>query len=169
MPKSEDKIQLDFNTNLSFAQELRETPLGSGRFLPASKTIAYPDVKGTAKIRFSPDFYSLDIELNIVGDLTGDQEVTLSHMHLDDTSKTGPLTVELYPNKKAEVKMKKCKEFNLKLTITNDDVIPRRGADYTTNTIASLYNAVRGGNLYIDAHGGGKYLLGMLRGQFYLV
>lgn len=162
------KLQLDFDVILSFAQELRETPLGSGIFLPASNTITDPGVIGKAKFHFSPDFLTLDVELTISGDLLGDHAITLAHLHLDGADKTGPLTVSLYPNDKAVVKIKKNSQFNLKIRLTNSDVIPRNNENFSTNTIASLYGAVRGNNLYVDAHGSGDYLLGMIRGQVYM-
>jgi hypothetical protein len=162
-----NKLQLEFHVPLSFAQELRETPIDSGIFLPASNTIADPGVKGSAHLRFSPDFLTLDVELNISGDLTGDHIVTLAHLHLDDASKTGPLTVSLYPNNKAVTEIKKNKRFVLNIKLTNDDIVPRNNDSFSTNTICSLYNAVRGNNLYVDTHGSGDYLLGMIRGQIY--
>jgi hypothetical protein len=163
----ETGIQLKFETILSFAQELRETPLGSKHFLPASNTILDPEVFGFAKLCFSPDFYTLDVSLKILGNLVGDREITLAHLHLDDASATGPLTVSLYPNDKAQVKFNE-KEFCLEFQLTNDDIIPRRNDnDFKTNTILSLYNAILGRNLYVDAHGKGDYLLGMIRGQLY--
>ena len=170
MSKSEEipKLQLEFDVVLSFFQELRITSIKPPRFLPASNTIADPGVIGKAKLRFSQDFRTLDVELNVSGDLSGNHAITLSHLHLDDASKTGPLTVSLYPNKKAVVKTIKNRQFNLKIQLTNSDVIPRKGEDFSTNTIASLYNAVRGNNLYVDVHGSGDYALGMLRGQIYL-
>jgi hypothetical protein len=170
MPKSDKDrhLQLEFETILSFAQELRETPLGSGCFLPASETIADPHVRGTSKLVFSPDFTILDVEVHVSGDLSGDHSITLSHLHLDDASATGPLTVSLYPNDKAEVKLRKDRHFDLKIQLTNSDVIPRsNNNNFNTNTIASLYHAIRGYNLYVDVHGSGDYLLGMLRGQLY--
>lgn len=158
---------LQFSTVLSFAQELRETPLGSGRFLPASKTIADPHAKGICELEFSEDFKTLILKLKIKGDLIGDNKITLSHLHLDNASATGPLTVSLYPNKKAETKIKK-DEFSLKIKLNNEDIIPRNNNNnFSTNTIASLYYAIKGYNLYVDVHGKGDYLLGMLRGQFY--
>src|SRR5438874_3338320 len=114
---NKDEIQLDFSTVLSFAQELRETPLGSEFFLPASNTIADPHVKGTCHLRFSENFLTLDLELKISGDLSGDREITLSHLHLDDASATGPLTVSLYPNEKAVVRTKKNRQFSLKIKL----------------------------------------------------
>lgn len=170
MSKTENKprIQLTFETELSFAQELRETPLGSQHFLPASNTILDPHVKGISKLCFSPDFYTLDLELEITGDLVGDREITLAHLHLDDASATGPLTVSFYPNDKAQVTIKEDKQFKLKIQLTNNDIIPRKNNnDFSTNTILSLYNAILGRNLYVDAHGKGDYLLGMIRGQLY--
>jgi len=170
MPQSDKKpeLQLEFETVLSFAQELRE--MAPEHFVPASNTIADPQLKGTAKLRFSKDFSTLDVEIKVSGDLSGDQAITLSHLHLDDASATGPLTVELYPNKNAIVKTKKNRQFNLKITLTNSNIIPRQNRNnFNTNSIASLYNAIRGNNLYADVHGGGDYLLGMLRGQFYII
>ncbi len=168
MSHSDISIQLEFDVNLSFAQELRETFVDSGIFLPASNTILDPELKGHANLRFSPDFKTLDIKLDVSGDLSGDHAVTLVHLHLDDSSKTGPLTVSLYPNDKAKTETKKHKHFVLKIRLTNDDVIPRNNDNFSTNTIASLYNVARNNNLYIDAHGSGDYLLGMIRGQLYL-
>lgn len=173
MPRSieKTKLQLDFNVIMSFAQELRATPLAPGSFEPASNTIADPNLKGTVKLHFSQDLSHLDIELDICGDLSGDRTISMAHIHLDDASKTGPLTVVLYINDgtddKGIVKIKKDKNFNLKVKITNSDIIPRSNDDYSTNTIASLYNAIKVNNLYIDAHGTGDYALGMLRGQIY--
>lgn len=159
--------QFHFSTVLSFAQELREKPLGSGHFFPASNSIADPHAKGTCELDFSEDFKTLTLKLKIKGDLIGDNKITLSHLHLDDASATGPLTVSLYPNKKAETKVKS-DEFSLKIKLTNDDIIPRNNDNnFSTNTIASLYNAIKGYNLYVDVHGKGDYLLGMLRGQFF--
>lgn len=163
-----NELQLEFSTILSFAQELRETPFGSGHFFPASNTITDPDVKGKCYLRFSEDFLTLDLKLKIFGDLSGDHKIILSHLHLDDASATGPLTVSLYPNDKAVVKTKKNRKFSLKIKLTNDDIIPRNNKNnFSTNTIISLYNAIRGNNLYVDVHGPGDYILGMLRGQFY--
>lgn len=165
MSKSYKKTELQFFTILSFAQELRETPLGSGYFIPASNTIPDPQSKGICKLYFSEDFETLRLKLKIYGN----QKIILSHLHLDDPSATGPLTVSLFPNKKAIIKNKNNNNFSLKIELTNDDVIPRNNKNnFSTNTIASLYNAIRGNNLYVDVHGEGDYLLGMLRGQFYL-
>ena len=168
--KYERKPQLEFTTVLSFAQELRleESPLEQSNFYPASDTIEDPDVSGIAKLSFSQDFQTLDIDVDIRGDLSDDYKVTLAHIHLEDASKTGPLTVSLYPNDKACVKITN-ERFVLKIQLTNDDIIPRKNDNnFRTNTIASLYNAIRGNNLYIDAHGSGDYVLGMIRGQIYL-
>lgn len=167
MPKN----KLEFKIKLSFAQELRETPLGSQIFLPASNTISDPQLKGSAYLIFNEQLSQLSIELNIYGCLTGDQAITLAHLHLDNSSQTGPITVELYPNPKAKVKHDSNKEFNLKIKLNNSDVIPvlpRNNANgLTTNTIASLYYAIKSDSLYIDCHGGGDYILGMMRGQIY--
>lgn len=105
----------------------------------------------------------MDVKLEISGELSGDRAVTLAHLHLDDPSKTGPLTVSLCPNDEAITKTKKDREFILKIQLTNDDIIPRNNDSFSTNTIAFLYNAIRGNNLYIDTHGSGDYLLGMIR------
>lgn len=170
MSKCKDKKnqnkQLEFDVILSFYQELREDPpIG---FVPASNTIADPHVKGKAYFLFSEDFHTLDIKMNIYGNLTGDRAITLAHLHLDEADKTGPLTVSLYPNPNAIVKTKKDK-FTIKIRLTNDDIVPRSNGTYQTNTINSLYNAILGNSLYIDAHGSGDYLLGMIRGQIYLL
>jgi hypothetical protein len=160
-------IQREYEAELSFAQELRETPLGSSLFLPASNTISDPKINGDAKFHFNSDFSALLVELDVRGDLSGDRAITLAHLHLDPTSSTGPLTVELYPNPSAVVEIKKNKHFSLKIKLTNNNVIPRKNDNFSTNTIASLYHAIQGRNLYIDLHGSGDYLLGMIRGQIY--
>jgi hypothetical protein len=164
---SKKDFKLNFNTTLSFAQELRETPLGSGRFLPASNTIPDCNLIGKCEINFDENFKYANLKLKITGDMSGDKKITLSHLHLQDASATGPLTVSLYPNKKAITKIKNDK-FTLKITLENSDIIPRNNKNnYSTNTIISLYNAIRGNNLYVDVHGKNEYILGMLRGQFY--
>jgi hypothetical protein len=160
-------LQRDFDAQLSFAQELRETPLGSGLFLPASNTIANPGVEGVAKFHFNSDFSVLEVEMDVRGDLSGDRMISLAHLHLDPTSSTGPLTVELFPNPIAVVAVKKNHHFSLKIKLTNDNIIPRKNDNFSTNTIASLYHAIRGQNLYIDTHGMGDYVLGLIRGQIY--
>ena len=162
------KIQLDFYVVLSFEQELRENLPELGKFVPASKMIADPHVIGNAKLHFDSGFRFLDVEVNASGDLTGDRAITLSHLHLDDASATGPLTVSLFPNTKATVTIVEGKSFSLKIRLTNSDIIPRTNEqNFSTNSIASLYNAIRGNNLYVDVHGGGDYLLGMIRGQIF--
>ena len=175
MAKKFEPEPIRFDVLLSFAQELRERDINNTLnikdplvlFEPASNTVADPEVVGKAKLEFSPDFSFLDVKLQVRGNLTGDRKVTLAHFHLDQADKTGPLTVSLYPNSKAIVKVEKTK-FSLKIRITNDDIISRHSENYNTNTVNSLYSAIRGDSLYIDAHGGGEYLLGMIRGQIYL-
>ena len=159
--------KLEYQVPLSFSQDLRENPIGSGHFFPASKTISPPGVEGIAKICFNEELSTLSLNLEVHGDLTGDRAVTLAHLHLDEASQTGPLTVELYPSPNAKVKTKKDRQFLLEVTLTNKDIIPRNNGSFATNTISSLYNAIQGRNLYVDVHGKGDYLLGMIRGQIY--
>ena len=159
-------FQKDFQVKPSFEQELRETSLGSGIFLPASNTIANPRLKGCGKLHFTSDLSALYVTLEITGNLTGDREVTLAHLHLDQSDKTGPLTVELYPSQYAETKVSD-RRFSLQFKVTNDRIIPRDNGEVSTNTVASLYNAIKEGSLYLDCHGKGDYLLGMLRGQIF--
>lgn len=71
-------IQREYEAELSFAQELRETPLGSSLFLPASNTISDPKLNGDAKFHFNSDFSALLVELDVCGDLSGDRAITLA-------------------------------------------------------------------------------------------
>lgn len=163
-------MSLNFKATLSFAQELREDVDHIGKFVPASSLMKDPHVHGKASFSFDKTFKTLEIDLQVNGKLTHDREVALSHLHLDTTSATGPLTVNLFPSEKNKERVKvDSTSFHLKTILTNDDVIPRQHSQngFSTNTIASLYTAAKAGNLYIDVHGHGPYILGMIRGQVY--
>ena len=174
-------VQRNFEAELSFAQVVVPVTIDSvPTFVPASSEsanpqVADPQVEGTAKLHFNSDFSALIVEVDVKGDLTGDKAIAQVHLHIGPAGIGGPRVANVFPNTKAVFELKASKNklhFEVKTELDTSDVIARddENLGLVTNNIASLYNALRINNLYVDLHGvvNGVYTRGILRAQIYL-
>jgi hypothetical protein len=165
-------IQLFSCTPLVFEQELRPLvvlPPNPTQFQPASLTGSNPDdYVGIFKIRFKSDLSSATFRLRAAGNLNPNNVITEAHIHVGSASVNGPIVVTLYPT--LSNPFQNSNAVNIKGTITNADIAHFPGNELIPvqiNSVASLYDALRKGLLYVNVHTT-LTPAGIIRGQLYL-
>ena len=156
------KIQTKFIVPIRFEQDVVGRP-------PHAHTDPNPGITGTLKLLFDEGLTSAKYRLYIFNekseeDTPKDELISMAHLHAAPTGDIGELIVvilESNPPVYVNGLLKKG-------TITNSNIRSIKTREgYRFNTVSTLYNAIREGNLYVDIHGTGKYLAGMLRGQIF--
>lgn len=162
-------IERSFEAVLSFAQELINV---NGSFVARSAADApVPRVIGRLILRFSRDLSSVKFRLSVFCNECPsniNQLITLATLQAGRTFENGPVIATLFTNAAGA-------QSNGVLAcgvITNDQlqrVVAPSG--FTFNTIASLLQGIRTGNVYVNVYGSGRnttttsYATGLIRGQ----
>lgn len=166
------KPQFKFCANLSYAQELKASPPDPPnpvKFIPLDPAVD-PGVFGAILLEFQPDLSSLSFKLYVFNDLAPvdpNALIRAAHLHLGNASVAGPVTVPLYS---APLPGTAVNGLLVEGVVHNSDVIPvTSSTGYSSNTIASIYEAIRRGELYANVHGTGpNFAGGLARGQIFL-
>lgn len=153
---------------LSFEQELRvvETAPPQRRFRPATETKEYNpgNVKGTFKIVFNAAFTKATLSLKIEN-LKENNPATAAHLHIGTAAVNGDVLVTLFSQSKSYKS-----RINARGIIRNKNIVgflptdPHSLTQVQVNSIASLYQAVKNGFVYVNVHSK-KNPEGLIRGQ----
>ena len=137
---------LSFSTDLSGAQEAPEVITGAG---------------GSALFNFDSALSEASFDLRVFG-----SGITQAHLHCAPAGVNGPIVVFLFgPVNPGENLI----GTPIKGTIINDDVIPPEdnpSCGRTINNIASLFAAMRAGEIYVNVHSSDNPS-GVIRGQVF--
>lgn len=157
------KIQLSFCSNGSFYQELVDLLGSQGQFAPASNTNS-SQVTAQFQLRFSHDFSKIRYRLYVFDATELDNKIISAHIHYGAANVNGPVLVTLYAGSPTNVS-----GLLSKGTIRNSDITHYNGGTNPLNqinSIASIYAAIRLGNIYFNVHSQ-KFPAGIARGQIY--
>ena len=155
---SKSGLQLDFNVPIRFEQDVVGRP-------PHAHEDENPGVTGTLKLRFDEGLTEAKYKLYVhfSPKSSAEASITMAHLHAAPAGDIGELVVILFesdPPVRKDGLLKKG-------TITNSDIRSVTADNSRYNTVSTLYSSIRADTLYVDIHGTGKYLPGMLRGQIY--
>ena len=158
-------IDLEACSRGSFAQELIPLLGQPGQFTPAFSQIGN-NITALLRLRFANDLRKLCFKLYVFDATRADNKIVGVHLHYGAANVNGPVLVTLFSNPLGQ----KSDGLLSKGIIRNIDISHYDGAGNPANqinSVASLYDAIRRGNIYFNAH---SQLLpdGAARGQIYL-
>ena len=161
--KCESQDQISFCVPLSFDQEL---VMGStaGVLIPLS-TIAtnLDNIRGVLKLKFNSNLSKIAYALYVFNATENDNRIVGAHLHLGGANTNGPVVVDLFGGPARNVN-----GLLVKGLIDNRSIEPLGMEDLPAiNTVASLYQAIREGALYVNVHSQ-QFPDGVVRGQIYL-
>lgn len=162
--------QSAFCVPISFDQELiaatgGTTGVTGGVLVPLSTVAKNVDnIKGTLKLKFNSSLSKAAYAVYVFNATSPDNRIVASHLHLAPASENGAIVVPLFVGPPRNVN-----GLLIKGTIDNKSVIPFAPTATlpATNSVASLYQAIREGVLYVNVHSD-KFPNGVARGQIYL-
>ena len=183
-----ERLELDFCAKLDFCQELvlllqkgnsaKELPPVQPKFAPRPADEAPKRVHGKILLSFDHDLckvrYCLFV-FNACGRRNPNEKVTQAHLHAGRANENGPVVAFLAnftPLNKEGVDVD---GLIAKGCLTNEDILPVSvpSSGYALNSIASLYDAIRRGEIYTNVHGSDfkpqkiTYEQGLIRGQVF--
>lgn len=156
--------QLKFCTKGTFAQELVSLPGSADQFIPASGING--DVHAVLQLEFGKGFSSFRYKLSVFNALQPNDKIISAHIHYGSANVNGPVLTSLYSS---EIPVN-VDSLLSKGTISNSNIIHYNGgtnAQNQINSIASIYAAIRLGNIYFNVHSQ-QFPGGIARGQIYL-
>ena len=157
------QAQDSFCVPLSFDQELVTN--GAGLLVPLSTVAQNNDnIRGVLKLKFNSSLSKAAYALYVFNATNEDNRIISAHLHLGPASANGPVVVTLFEGPARNVN-----GLLIKGTIDNRDVVDfaAGGGNPATNSVASLYQAIRDGRLYVNVHSE-QFPDGVVRGQIYL-
>lgn len=148
-------LELIFCVPLTFAQELVAGP--DGTFVPRSPVDAPNNVSGNAFLRFRRDIGTLDFQIfvfNAVGQINVNERITQAHIHGGRANVNGPVVATLFNFGPTNAVGTSVNGFLASGILTNANINPVISPEgYRFNTIASVFDAIRQGLVYINVHG----------------
>ncbi|CAK7994791.1 CHRD domain-containing protein [uncultured virus] len=156
--------QLEFCTQAVFAQELIPLLGSNGQFQPAVDNFG-SRINGLLRLKFSRDFTKIRYKLYVFDATNSTNKVISAHLHFGAANVNGPVLVTLYDNPQG----RNVDGLLAKDTIQNHEVVHFDGGGNPSNqinSIASIYAAIRAGNIYVNIHSV-KLPQGAARGQIY--
>ena len=117
--------------------------------------------RGAMVLKFQKDFSRIKYRVRLMNGVG----VTMAHLHCGAAGETGALLVDLFQGN-----MTVGVDINGVLVhgnLLNDDIINQTCANRTINNVASLYNLVREGFVYLNVHTVANPE-GEVRGQFFV-
>jgi len=156
--------QIKFCVPLVFQQELIAGTGGTGDFVPLSRSAQNLDrIYGTLQLKFNSKFSRLAYRLYVYNGTNPLNRITAAHLHNGAANEDGPVIFNLYNCSPLRV--------NGQLShgvLNNDDVLADFVPDsYNFNSIASIYEGIRRGLVYVNVHSE-QFPDGVVRGQIYL-
>lgn len=165
MPKCHSNL-ISFKVPLSFDQELRPSANPVCPVTTLSDTgVPNPGVSGVAKITFAPDFSSVHVKICVFNALVGNARITAAHLHLAPANRNGDIVLPLFDS--GVPGGIPVNGVLVDATFTAGDIDCATFEGYFVNSIASLYEAILRGLIYVNVHGSGPYAGGIIRGQIF--
>jgi hypothetical protein len=162
-------IERTFQAVLSYAQELISV---NGLFVAAPAANApTPRVIGKLLLRFSPDLSSVKFRLSVFNNncpTNINQLVTLATLQAGRTFENGPVIATLFTNA-AGIQSNGVIACGILTNAQIQQSLAPNGQIF--NTVASLLQGIRTGNVYVNVYGSGRnvalpsYATGLIRGQ----
>ncbi len=180
-----DGFERNFEIKLSFCQELVAANNGAGEealeevtYVPRPVKDTPLGVRGKIEICFAKDLCSLKYRLFVFGaDGRRNQNelITMAHFHVARASQNGPITAFLFDAGKGFGCGVASNGLLQEGCLTNADIIPVISPDGNEyNSIASLLDGIRNGDVYVNVHGSNTcdpnktgFAGGILRGQVF--
>ncbi len=153
--------QVSFCVPLSFDQEL--TTNSSGQLVPLSTVATNKDrIRGVLKLKFNSSLSKAAYALYVFNATNPQNRITDAHLHLGSSSTNGDVVVDLYNGQPRNVNGLLSSGI-----ITNNNIIFRNVEGFpVTNSVASLYQAIRQSALYVNVHSE-QFPGGVIRGQIF--
>lgn len=159
--KCGSQSQNSFCVPLTFDQELIEND--EGVLVPLSNEQANLDnVRGAFKLKFNSSLSKAAYALYVYNARAESDRITAAHLHFGNASINGPRVVPLFEGPPRNVN-----GLLIKGLIDNRDVVQESDTGVNVNSLASLYEAIRAGNIYVNVHSE-RFPGGIIRGQIYL-
>lgn len=143
------------------------------RDVPRPKCDAPKDIFGKFKIKFSRGLTKAFFKIwvfNAVGDPNPNTKVTSASLHAGRADQIGPIIVNLFTDGRAGVKVNGLLREGY---ITNQSIRKVLFNGHSYSSVASLFDAIRRGEVYVQVNGSGvvldriQYQDGLLRGQIF--
>lgn len=188
----EIQFQTDFCTKTSFSQELVPTGMtgATGQFVPATQNDCNI-VHATLQLKFATDFSAINFKLTARG-VSPCDKITAAHLHYGKANVNGPILVTLFMSPTGNTGCHCCDGhgkhhdkhhdkrqdnhrdgLNIAGIIKNDNITHFNGGFFPgtlisnqINSIASIYQAIREGSIYVNIHTE-KFPNGISRGQIF--
>lgn len=150
--------QDSFCVPLTFDQEL--VPNDTGVLVPLSTVSTNQDnIRGVLKLKFNSSLSKAAYAVYVYNAVGDDNRIVAAHLHFGAASTNGPVIVNLFDGPPRNVNGLLIKgSFDNRDIAANEDV---------TNSVASIYQAIRNGLLYANVHSE-QFPDGVVRGQIYL-
>lgn len=151
------QAQDSFCVPLSFDQELAFND--AGVLVPLSTLASNNDnVRGVLKLKFNSNLSKAAYALYVYNATAANNRITGAHLHFGSANRNGPVVVNLFDGP-----ARNANGLLIKGRFDNRDIV----ADGSTNSVASIYQAIRDGLLYANVHSE-QFPDGIVRGQIYL-
>lgn len=152
------QAQESFCIPLSFDQELVENE--EGNLVPLSNEAAnLDDVRGVLKLKFNSSLSKAAYALYVYNARSESNRIVGAHLHYGNASSNGPVLVALF-----EGPPRSSNGLLIKGVIDNRSVVQESETGVAVNSLASLYEAIRAGNVYVNVHSE-QFPGGIVRGQ----
>lgn len=160
--KCEAQGQDQFCVPLSFDQELVLS--GAGNLIALSTVASNNDnIRGVLKLKFNSSLSKAAYALYVYNALSEDNRIIGAHLHAGSASQNGQVVVSLFEGPPRNVN-----GLLIKGVFDNRSVDDLNATGFPAiNSVASLYQAIRDGNLYVNVHSE-LFPEGIIRGQIYL-
>lgn len=168
------KIQLDFCAIGDYSQELVQLVGASNQFSPASKNNRLGGTQISFSISFTPKLNEAHFKLIITG-VDKHDKIEAAHIHYGESNVNGPILVTLFKkpthdcNDDGYDRRRHENKLTVQGTIKNKNIVHfSGGSNYLNqiNTVASIYQAIRKGAIYVNAHTE-KFPNGVARAQIF--
>ncbi len=154
-----DTDAFTFRVPISFYQELAETPDGLVPLSRISRNMN--NVKGFLKLRFKKDLSRAAYKLYVFNATATQDRIISAHLHDGRAFENGPIIVTLFNGPAINVDGLLSRGY-----IDNSNITSVNGQNMEINTLASLYQSIRDGNIYANVHSE-RYPAGIIRGQIF--
>lgn len=148
-------LKNSYNVCTSYEQELVAF---NGGFIPAPPNSDVENIDGRFKLSFAPDLSYATFQVFVFNATNPGNQIVAAHLHVGDANANGPVIVTLFNNPEGT----NVDGLLSNGKITNADIAHIEGY----NTVASLYQGIQRGNIYVNIH---SQLLpaGILRAQLF--
>ncbi|CAH6420613.1 CHRD domain-containing protein [uncultured virus] len=156
--------QVKFCVPVVFQQELISPTGGTGALVPLSTVSQNTDnIHGTLKLKFNSNLSRMAYRLYVYNATNPNNFITDAHLHGGSANENGPVIVNLYSGNP-----RISNGLLAKGLIGNNNIqLISASTGYAFNSIASLYEGIRRGLVYVNVHSQ-QFPGGIIRGQVFV-